>query len=75
MLDKEGYRPNVGIILSNSRNQVFWGKRLRTHSWQFPQGGIKPGETPTVRAGINATMVSLPLAASLAANAGCETAA
>ncbi|TDM06768.1 MAG: RNA pyrophosphohydrolase [Ideonella sp. MAG2] len=39
-------RPNVGIILLNSRNQVFWGKRLRTHSWQFPQGGIKYGESP-----------------------------
>ena len=25
---------------------MFWGKRLRTHSWQFPQGGIKHGETP-----------------------------
>jgi putative (di)nucleoside polyphosphate hydrolase len=46
MLDREGYRPNVGIILLNARNQVFWGKRLRTHSWQFPQGGIKYGESP-----------------------------
>jgi putative (di)nucleoside polyphosphate hydrolase len=46
MLDREGFRPNVGIILLNSRNQVFWGKRLRTHSWQFPQGGIKYGESP-----------------------------
>jgi len=46
MLDREGFRPNVGIILLNARNQVFWGKRLRTHSWQFPQGGIKYGETP-----------------------------
>ena len=46
MLDREGFRPNVGIILLNSRNQVFWGKRLKTHSWQFPQGGIKHGETP-----------------------------
>ena len=46
MLDREGFRPNVGIILLNARNQVFWGKRLRTHSWQFPQGGIKHGETP-----------------------------
>lgn len=46
MLDREGYRPNVGIILLNVRNQVFWGKRLRTHSWQFPQGGIKYGESP-----------------------------
>jgi putative (di)nucleoside polyphosphate hydrolase len=25
MLDKEGYRPNVGIILANQRNEVFWG--------------------------------------------------
>ncbi|MFY8104422.1 MAG: RNA pyrophosphohydrolase, partial [Ramlibacter sp.] len=46
MLDREGFRPNVGIILLNARNQVFWGKRLKTHSWQFPQGGIKPGESP-----------------------------
>jgi len=46
MLDREGYRPNVGIILCNSRNEVFWGKRVKEHSWQFPQGGIKHGETP-----------------------------
>ena len=46
MLDREGFRPNVGIVLLNARNQVFWGKRLRTHSWQFPQGGIKYGESP-----------------------------
>jgi putative (di)nucleoside polyphosphate hydrolase len=46
MLDREGFRPNVGIVLLNQRNQVFWGKRIRTHSWQFPQGGIDRGETP-----------------------------
>ena len=46
MLDREGYRPNVGIILVNARNEVFWGKRVREHSWQFPQGGIKHGESP-----------------------------
>jgi putative (di)nucleoside polyphosphate hydrolase len=46
MLDREGFRPNVGIILANSRNEVFWGKRIREHSWQFPQGGIKKGESP-----------------------------
>jgi putative (di)nucleoside polyphosphate hydrolase len=46
MLDREGYRPNVGIILINQRNEVFWGKRIREHSWQFPQGGIKKGESP-----------------------------
>lgn len=46
MLDREGYRPNVGIILANQRNEVFWGKRIHQHAWQFPQGGIKHGETP-----------------------------
>lgn len=46
MLDEHGYRPNVGIILINAERQVFWGKRVREHSWQFPQGGIKSGEDP-----------------------------
>lgn len=46
MLDREGYRPNVGIILVNQKNEVFWGKRIREHSWQFPQGGINHGESP-----------------------------
>ena len=46
MIDRDGYRSNVGIILCNNRNEVFWGKRVREHSWQFPQGGIKLGETP-----------------------------
>ena len=46
MLDRDGFRPNVGIVLLNQQNQVFWGKRVRTHSWQFPQGGIDRGENP-----------------------------
>jgi putative (di)nucleoside polyphosphate hydrolase len=46
MIDKDGYRPNVGIVLCNARNEVFWGKRIRQHSWQFPQGGIQQGESP-----------------------------
>jgi putative (di)nucleoside polyphosphate hydrolase len=46
MIDRDGYRPNVGIIICNAHNKVFWGKRIREHSWQFPQGGIKHGETP-----------------------------
>ncbi|HYS67131.1 MAG TPA: RNA pyrophosphohydrolase, partial [Paraburkholderia sp.] len=25
MLDREGFRPNVGIILLNAHNEVFWG--------------------------------------------------
>ncbi len=46
MIDRDGYRPNVGIILCNWKDEVFWGKRVREHSWQFPQGGIKAGESP-----------------------------
>jgi putative (di)nucleoside polyphosphate hydrolase len=46
MIDRDGYRPNVAIVLCNSRNEVFWGKRIKEHSWQFPQGGIKVGESP-----------------------------
>jgi putative (di)nucleoside polyphosphate hydrolase len=46
MIDRDGYRPNVGIIITNDTNQVFWGKRVRQHAWQFPQGGIQYGETP-----------------------------
>jgi putative (di)nucleoside polyphosphate hydrolase len=46
MIDRDGYRANVGIILCNAKNEVFWAKRVREHAWQFPQGGIKHGETP-----------------------------
>ncbi len=46
MIDDEGFRANVGIILSNCDGEVFWGKRIREHAWQFPQGGIDYGESP-----------------------------
>ncbi len=45
MIDEDGYRANVGIILCNCIGKVFWGKRQGEHSWQFPQGGIDKGET------------------------------
>ena len=25
MIDRDGYRPNVAIVLINGKNQVFWG--------------------------------------------------
>jgi len=46
MIDADGYRSNVGIIICNKNGQVLWAKRFGQHSWQFPQGGIKQGETP-----------------------------
>ena len=46
MIDKEGYRANVGIILCNDTGQLFWGRRVGgKNAWQFPQGGIKKNET------------------------------
>jgi putative (di)nucleoside polyphosphate hydrolase len=46
MIDSEGFRPNVGIILANAQGQVLWAKRIGHDAWQFPQGGIQYGETP-----------------------------
>ena len=46
MIDSEGFRANIGIILTNSDGQVFWGRRLGMDAWQFPQGGIKESESP-----------------------------
>ncbi len=45
MIDDDGYRPNVGIVICNRQGQVLWARRFGQHSWQFPQGGINPGET------------------------------
>ena len=46
MIDTDGYRANVGIILSNQEGQVMWARRLGQDAWQFPQGGIGAGEIP-----------------------------
>ena len=46
MIDDQGYRPNVGIIICNDVGQVLWAKRIGQDAWQFPQGGIKQGESP-----------------------------
>ena len=45
MIDSEGFRANVGIVLSNEAGQVFWAKRVGQDAWQFPQGGIKADES------------------------------
>lgn len=45
MIDDDGYRPNVGIVICNRRGQVMWARRFGQHSRQFPQGGINAGET------------------------------
>lgn len=47
MIDPDGYRPNVGIVLMRPDGQVFWARRVRRDGWQFPQGGMHTDETPT----------------------------
>lgn len=47
MIDSDGYRPNVGIMLANDHGQLLWARRVGgQNAWQFPQGGISAGETP-----------------------------
>ncbi|HET8882476.1 MAG TPA: RNA pyrophosphohydrolase [Solimonas sp.] len=46
MIDADGFRPNVGIVLSNAAGQLLWAKRIGQQAWQFPQGGIQRGEKP-----------------------------
>lgn len=46
MISSDGYRPNVGIILSNQEGRVLWARRVGQNAWQFPQGGIRGNETP-----------------------------
>jgi putative (di)nucleoside polyphosphate hydrolase len=46
VIDPDGFRPNVGIILCNEKQQLFWGRRIGQNSWQFPQGGIDEDESP-----------------------------
>nr|XP_025694503.1 nudix hydrolase 25 isoform X1 [Arachis hypogaea] len=47
----QGYRPNVGVCLINSHNQIFVASRLNVPgAWQMPQGGIEDGEEPKLAA-------------------------
>ena len=46
MIDPDGYRPNVGIVLMRPDGRVFWARRVRRDGWQFPQGGMNTDETP-----------------------------
>jgi putative (di)nucleoside polyphosphate hydrolase len=43
-IDKDGFRANVGIVLTRGGGEVFLGGRVGGRGWQFPQGGINRGE-------------------------------
>ena len=47
MIDSDGFRSNVGIIVANDQGQLLWARRVGGRdAWQFPQGGIAQGESP-----------------------------
>ena len=46
MIDPDGYRPNVGIVLIREDGMLFWARRVNRDGWQFPQGGMNSDETP-----------------------------
>ena len=47
VIDNEGFRPNVGIVICNDSDEVLWGRRVNGRdSWQFPQGGVHREESP-----------------------------
>lgn len=46
LIDAQGFRANVGIILADSSSRLFWARRKGQSGWQFPQGGIQEHETP-----------------------------
>jgi putative (di)nucleoside polyphosphate hydrolase len=44
-IDDEGFRANVGIILTNAEGKLMLGGRIGARGWQFPQGGMFEGES------------------------------
>lgn len=46
MIDSEGFRANVGIMIANAKGELLWARRVGQDAWQFPQGGIQEGESP-----------------------------
>jgi putative (di)nucleoside polyphosphate hydrolase len=44
LIDREGFRANVGIVLMNDAGKLFLGRRPGGRGWQFPQGGMRRGE-------------------------------
>jgi putative (di)nucleoside polyphosphate hydrolase len=45
VIDRDGFRANVGIVLMDPAGQLFLGRRTGGKGWQFPQGGMRRGET------------------------------
>ena len=46
MLDNDGYRLGVGMVIHHRDGKLLWCKRKGLDAWQFPQGGIEKNEVP-----------------------------
>jgi putative (di)nucleoside polyphosphate hydrolase len=44
VIDSDGFRANVGIVLMRGAGDVFLGRQVGGRGWQFPQGGVLSGE-------------------------------
>ncbi len=70
-MDNPIYRPSVAGILQNTEGKILIGERRDAPgSWQFPQGGVEPGET---RADALARELSEEIALDPAAYEVCES--
>lgn len=47
MIDSDGFRANIGIMIANAKGELLWARRVGQDAWQFPQGGIQRNESPT----------------------------
>jgi len=45
VIDAQGFRANVGIVLIRDGGDVFLGGRSDGRGWQFPQGGVRQQES------------------------------
>jgi putative (di)nucleoside polyphosphate hydrolase len=45
VIDRDGFRANVGIVLMGEDGKLFLGRRTGGKGWQFPQGGMRRGES------------------------------
>jgi putative (di)nucleoside polyphosphate hydrolase len=45
LIDPQGFRANVGIVLIRDGGDVFLGGRSDGRGWQFPQGGVQRDES------------------------------
>lgn len=45
VIDRDGFRANVGIVLMGEDGKLFLGRRTGGKGWQFPQGGVRRGES------------------------------